>query len=91
MNNVELGVFPNHRGGLDFRPIFGSMTKKVEDAIKDALLVCLADPKIRDKWIDRLQAAQLAMLGQTGDLYRLARGRMAEFKFLKIAIERWHP
>ena len=89
VNNVELGVFPDHQGRIGFRPVFGALTKEVEDAIRDAVLICLTDPRIREKWINRLDAAQLAMLGESGDLYYLARGRMAEFKFLKIAIRRW--
>lgn len=58
-------------------------------AVKKAREVCLPDARVRKEWIQKLNMARVYMLGYEGELEDLARGRMLEFKFLRIAIERW--
>ena len=58
-------------------------------AVRLAHEQCLPNPDIRRRWINRLEAARVFMLGYSGALTNVANGRMAEFKFLRIAIERW--
>jgi hypothetical protein len=90
VDGVELMVYPDHCGGVGFRPFFSSTPKgQGEQATKAAYEKCLPDPEVRNRWIERLDAARLLMLGYSGALYSLANGRMAEFKFLRIAVERW--
>jgi len=90
VDGVELVVFPDHRGQVGFRPFFATTPfDQARQAIKTAYETCLPDPEVRERWINRLNAARLLMLGYSGVLYSLANGRMAEFKFLRIAVERW--
>jgi hypothetical protein len=49
---------------------------------------CLPDPIVRRRWIQRLQMATAFMFSYAGELHDLANGRMLEFKFIRIAIER---
>jgi hypothetical protein len=90
VNGVELAVFDDYKGGVGFRPFFSSTpTDKGRQAVKLAYEVCLPDADVRRKWVNRLESARLFMLGYSGAMSSLANGRMAEFKFLRIAIERW--
>lgn len=92
IEEVELIIYTNHLGGIDFRPFFsGARTKRVEQAIKRAREICLPDSRVRKQWIQKLKMASIFMLGYQGELSDLARGRMLDFKFIRIAIERWEP
>lgn len=87
VGGVELAVYPDHVGRIGFRPVFSSTPRKIADkAIKTAVKKCLPNPSIRKKWIQFLQMATVHMLAYPN--VGLANGRMAEFKFLRIAIER---
>ena len=90
VDGVELNVFTNHRGEVQFRAVFASTPAHLLNrAIKTAIEVCLPDKTVRKKWIKRLEMARVFMLGFEGEPARIANGRMLEFKFLRIAIERW--
>ena len=90
IKSVELNVFPNHRGELGFRSVFTSTaTSKVDIAIRIARDECLPDPDVRKLWIKSLKTAIVYTATYEGSLKDLARGRGAEFKYLRIALERW--
>jgi hypothetical protein len=92
VNGIELAVLSDHEGGIAFRPFFSSTNgAKADAAIKEARGVCLANPATRKAWIAKLKAANAYMYDYSGEysLASRARGRMFEFKMLRIAIERW--
>jgi hypothetical protein len=90
VNGVELVVRPNHLGGVVFRPWF-TMTPSVRAAaaIKTAREICLPDKDMRRRWIRDIEHAALYILGYGGSLQSLANGRLLEFKFLVLALERY--
>ncbi len=90
VDGVELNVFTNHRGEIDFRAVFSTTSgDKLRQAIRTAFAECLPDRDTRKNWIKKLEMARAYMLGFQGELASLANGRMLEFKFLRIAIQRW--
>ena len=90
IDEVELAMFDDYRGRVAFRPFFSSTPRdRGKKAVKLAYEECLPNPDVRRRWINRLEAARVFMLGYSGAMSSLANGRMAEFKFLRIAIERW--
>jgi hypothetical protein len=90
VGGIELAVFPDHRGHIGFRPVFSSDSNaKGAAAVKLAHEQCLSDSKVRMRWISHLEGARIQMLACTSILSDLARGRMAEFNFLRVALERW--
>jgi hypothetical protein len=85
-------VFPDHKGGLGFKPFFAvtpQNKKDVTEALKVIQEKCLPDPKVRKLWIRSLDQAMLFMLSFDGEPATLANGRMLEFKFLKLALQRY--
>jgi hypothetical protein len=87
---VELVVYTNHLGEIRARPFFSSARQDLaKKAIKAVYEECLPDASMRRRWIQRLEMARVFMLDYYGELHGLANGRMLEFKFLRIAIERW--
>ena len=89
VNGVELNIYTNYIGRIDFKPVFSSTAEeRVNVAIKVAFDQCLPDPKVRTRWIQRLEMARIFMLDYPGVLQSLANGRMLEFKFDDIALER---
>jgi hypothetical protein len=90
VDGVELNIYTNHLGGIDFRAVFSATPdNRVKQAIKKAREVCLPDPATRRSWLHKLNSARVYMLSYEGTLSDLARGRMLDFKFIRIAIERW--
>jgi hypothetical protein len=89
---VELIVFPDHKGGLGFKPFF-TVTARNQRAVTEATRMaqeeCLPDPQVRKRWIRSLNQAMSYMLSFDGEPSTLANGRMLEFKFLIIALERY--
>ena len=87
---VELNIYPNHDGEIDFRSVFsGTRQADVNAAIRTARRVCLPNSRTRKRWISRLEMARVFMVSYEGHLKSLANGRMFEFKLIRIAIERW--
>lgn len=87
VRGVELRVFPDHRGRIGFSQFFsGENSEDVSRAIREAIETCLPDPQVRKKWEKKLESMIAYMMSFEGTL---ARGRMAEFNFLKIAINRY--
>jgi len=90
IDGVELRVICDHRGGVDFRPVFSNTPlARLQSAVRAAIERCLPDPTVRARWIQRLRGATTYMLNYDGELASLANGRMIEFKYLRLAIERW--
>ncbi len=89
---IELVIFPDHTGGLGFKPFF-AVTARNEEAVAIALKTaeekCLPDPQVRKRWIRSLDQAMTYMLSFDGEPSTLANGRMLEFRFLIIALERY--
>jgi hypothetical protein len=89
VNGVELAVRPDHRGTVVFRPVFSSVPSQVVDrAIGDARRDCLTDPNVRRQWIAHIERAMVHLFSQTGVLQPLARGRLAELRFLRSALNK---
>ena len=89
---VELRVFPNHKGGLGFKSFFAVTPRNhtaVTEAISMAEKECLPDPQVRKRWIRSLNRAMSYMLSFDGEPSTIANGRMLEFRFLIIALERY--
>ena len=90
VDGVELNIFTNHLGTIDFRAVFsGTPEDRVKAAIRAAYERCLPDADMRRRWVQRLEMARIHMLGYDGDLASLANGRMFDFKMIRIAIQRW--
>jgi hypothetical protein len=92
IGQIELAVYPDHRGGVGFKPFFAvkkGNKELVANALKTAREQCVEDPQIRKRWIRSLKQAILCMLSFDGEPSSLANGRMLEFKFLIIALERY--
>ena len=91
IGRVELRVFPNHLGGVGFESFF-AVTKenrrRVTAAIKTATETCLEDRKVRDRWIRSIRQGIRCMVSFEGEPSALANGRLLEFKFLILALER---
>lgn len=89
---VELVIFPDHLGSVVFRPFF-AVTKKNQKAVAQALKTareeCLPHADVRKRWIRSLNQAINCMLSFEGEPSSLANGRMLEFRFLIIALERY--
>jgi hypothetical protein len=94
INGVELALRPDHKGQLGFDAVFGSIEDApVCAAIRFATDNCLPNDTVRGRWLRAIDRAMLFMIGYSGVLRPLANGRMVEFKFLKLAIQRyesWH-
>jgi len=90
INGVELNVYTDHLARVEFRAVFSSTPADVlTAAIKSAFEDCLRNPFVRRRWMQRLDMARILMLNYQGKMHPKANGRMLEFKFLRIAIERW--
>lgn len=90
VDGVELNIYPDHEGGIGFREVFSKThPRRLSAAIRKAWEVCLPDGRVREEWLHKLDMARAYMDGYEGELAEKANGRMLEFKFLRIAIERW--
>jgi hypothetical protein len=88
IDEVELTVSPDHLGGVIFQTWFASTpSDRAAQALKIAREVCLPDPDVRKRWIRDAGRAIRYMLSFPG--WSLANGRMIEFKFLILALERY--
>jgi hypothetical protein len=89
---VELVIFPDHLGGVGFKTFF-TVTSEDLPAVKKALKMareeCLPDEKVRSLWVRSLRQAIRYMLSFEGEPSAKANGRMLEFKFLILALERY--
>jgi hypothetical protein len=95
VEGIELSVAPDHLGGVVFKSSFSLATSsrarknKIERAIRTARTKCLPLVRIRRHWIREARHAMVYMLSYNGVLASLANGRMLEFKFLILALERY--
>jgi hypothetical protein len=88
IRGVELAVRPDHLGTVVFRGVFSSDSP---DAIRDATRAaqdCLNYEDVRRQWLKRIDSAMLRLDGTFGALRKLAKGRLAELHFLRIAVSR---
>jgi hypothetical protein len=90
VDGVELAVRPDHQRGVVFRAVFSSTPEKTVDAaIKRAIRDCLSNADVRHRWIRHIEGAMTNMLSDDSALRELARGRLREFNFLRIALLRY--
>lgn len=92
IRQVELVLFPDHVGGVGVKSFFKVTAQNkgdVQAALKIAKSTCLVDEDVRKFWIRSLKQAIRFMLSFDGEPASLANGRMLEFKFLIIALERY--
>jgi hypothetical protein len=87
---VELNLFTDKNANICFRRVHSSTSDELVDyAIEIAFEKCLADAKVREKWIKRLNGSLPLLNDYPGVFKSKAHGRMAEFTFIRVAIERW--
>jgi hypothetical protein len=88
INQVELAVRPDQFNKVVFRKVFSSTTDADYDVASLVALGLLADSAFRHKLRDSIERAMAHMMGITGFNMRQARGRLGEFKFLLLALDR---
>jgi hypothetical protein len=85
-----LVVRPDHVGGVTFREFFsGDDPADVDRAVRHARGACLPDPAVRERWVRDARRAMGFMRTYRGELRPLANGRLLEFRFLILALERY--
>lgn len=88
INQIELAVRPDHLGSMVFRKVFSSTSDADEDVATRIAAKLLDDPEFRTKLCDSIIRAMDYLPGIEGRKKSLARGRLREFRFLIIALER---
>lgn len=89
VKGVELGVYPDHNGKIGFKSVFANTSQtKLDKAIRHANEQCLPDPDVRKKWYQMVNSARTHLSTYRGKLQTKARGRLLEFTFILIALER---
>ena len=89
---VELVLRPDHLGGVMFRGFFSATDPTdVTRAVRHARTVCLPDAAVRAKWVRDAGRAMSYLKDYRGALQTLANGRLLEFRFLILALERLTP
>jgi len=89
VGELELGVRPDHRGGIVIRPIFSNTDPRDLDAGMRLLMARIEDPEWRAGLRDTVARAMDFLMGIRGVLRPHARGRLRELKMLVVALERW--
>jgi hypothetical protein len=92
IGSVELVICPDHLGRVVFKPYFAVTSKNkkhVDGALKMAQDECLPNEDVRKRWIRSLNQAINHMLSFHGEPSSKAKGRMLEFRFLIMALERY--
>jgi hypothetical protein len=90
IGSIELVVRPDHTGRVMFRGFFsGDDPDDVDRAIRHARDVCLPDEQVRERWVRDARRAIEFMRTYRGALESLANGRLLEFRFLILALERY--
>lgn len=92
LNGIELAARPNGTGGVTFKPVFSvaGQEEGVRMAIRVANDQCLTNKTVRDNWLKAIESAMRLMISETGELRQLARGRLAELHFLRVALRRYN-
>jgi hypothetical protein len=89
VGNVEVSLHPDHLGGIVFDTPFsttpGRDLRAAIARVKDAL----NDSRFRSQLGAAIRRAMAYMPGVVGYWSVKARGRLREFKFLLLALERW--
>ncbi len=88
IDRVELAVRPNHLGGVIFERVFSSTRDADFEVAARIAHDLLGDAEFRSKLRDSIRRAMTYLLGTTGRQRPLARGRLREFKFLLVALDR---
>lgn len=88
VDSIELAVHPDHLGGVVFRKVFSSTSDDEFDIASRIATAMLQDAGWCHKLRDTLERAMIYLLGVTGQKMPKARGRLCEFNFLMIALDR---
>ncbi len=88
IDGIELAVRPDQFGQVVFRKVFSSTTDADFDVASRIAVALLMDPGFRLKLRDSVDRAMPHLLGVSGYKMAKARGRLLEFKFLLLALDR---
>jgi hypothetical protein len=93
VGRAEVSIHPDHLGGVCFRLIRGREQER--DAAFAVVRQCLGDPRFRRQLRSAVDRAREYMPSVEGHFATKARGRMREFKYLVLALDRmgetsWH-
>lgn len=89
VGELELGIRPDHRGGVVLRPIFSNTDQRDLDAAIRLVMARIEDPTWRGTLRDTVERAMDFLMGVQGGLRPHARGRLRELRMLAVALERW--
>ncbi len=88
VGRVEVSIHPDHLGGITFDSPFASTPEPDWVAAKAIVLSRLEDPQFRAQLRSAIQRATEYMPSVTGFWATKANGRLLEFKYLLLALER---
>lgn len=86
---VEIVMVPDHQGGIDFKKFFSATPDSDVEPVRKLALRDLGDAQWRRRLRRTVDQAMRYFKGYEGELQPLARGRLREFRFLAIALDRW--
>jgi hypothetical protein len=88
LGKIELAMHPDHQGDIVFKKVFASTPDHDANAAISDAKDLLNDPQCRTRFRETLERAMEFLTGIEGALRPLARGRLCEFHFLRIALRR---
>jgi hypothetical protein len=86
--DVEVAMRPDHRGSIVFTKVFASTSDQEAHAAIASANELLEDPQWRRRFRETIERAMQFLRGVEGRHRSLARGRLCEFHFLTIALEK---
>jgi hypothetical protein len=87
-HDVELAMRPDHRGEIVFKKVFASTSDREAHPAITSADELLKDPHWRLRFQETIDRAKPFLMGVEGKLRPLARGRLCEFHFLTIALDK---
>ncbi len=88
IRHVELSVHPDHLGGIVFRRVFSSTLDADYHRANQIALDLLGDGEFVRKLATDVRRAMNFLQGITGYKRSLALGRLREFNFILVALEK---
>ena len=88
IGRLEISIHPDHLGGVVFDRPFEIGSDQDYEAARNVVEACLREASFRAELRSAIERAMQHMQSISGYWSRKARGRMKEFKFLLLAIER---
>jgi hypothetical protein len=88
VGRVEVSIHPDHLGGVCFDSPFSSTRMRDLEAATSSVRESLSDPEFRRQLRAAIERAQVHMLSIQGLWQAKARGRLLEFKYLILALDR---